>query len=52
VCVLSFWAGLLHLTWCSLIASIYLQTTCHYSLWLSNTPLCVYTTISWSIHQL
>jgi hypothetical protein len=25
---------------------IYLQTTCHYSLWLSNTPLCTYTTIS------
>jgi hypothetical protein len=24
--------GLLHLTWCSPIASIYLQTTCHYSL--------------------
>jgi hypothetical protein len=21
-------------------------------LWLSNTPLCIYTTISWSIHQL
>jgi hypothetical protein len=25
---------------------IYLQTTCHYSLWLSNTPLCTYTPIS------
>jgi hypothetical protein len=23
--------GLLHLTWCPLISSIYLQTTCHYS---------------------
>jgi hypothetical protein len=45
-------SGLLHLTWCPPVASIYLQTTCHYSLWLSNTPLCIYTTISWSIHQL
>jgi hypothetical protein len=45
--------GLLHLTWCSPIASIYLQSTCHHSLWLSNTtPLCVYTTLSWPIHQL
>jgi hypothetical protein len=24
----------------------------YYFLWLSNTPLCIYTTISWSIHQL
>jgi hypothetical protein len=30
---------LLHLIWCPPIASIYLQTTCHYSLWLSKTPL-------------
>jgi hypothetical protein len=44
--------GLLQLTWCPPIPSIYLQTTCHYSLWLSNTPLCIYTTISWSIHQM
>jgi hypothetical protein len=43
--------GLLHLTWCPPIASIYLQTTCHYSLWLSNIPLCIYTKFSWSIHQ-
>jgi hypothetical protein len=28
--------GLLHLIWCPPIASIYLQTTCHYSLWLSK----------------
>jgi hypothetical protein len=27
--------GLLHLTWCLPIASIYLQTPCHYSLWLN-----------------
>jgi hypothetical protein len=33
--------GLLHLTWCSSITSIYLQTTCHYSLWLSKLH-CVY----------
>jgi hypothetical protein len=26
--------GLLHLTWCPPIASIYHQTTCYYSLWL------------------
>jgi hypothetical protein len=25
---------------------------CHYSLWLSNIPLHIYTTFSWSIHQL
>jgi hypothetical protein len=44
--------GLLHLTWCPPFASIYLQTTYHYSLWLSRTPLCMHTTFSWSIHQL
>jgi hypothetical protein len=38
--------GLLYLTWCPPIASIDLQTTRHYSLWLSKTPLCVYTTFS------
>jgi hypothetical protein len=32
--------------------SIYLQMACHYSLWLSNTPLCIYATFSRSIHQL
>jgi hypothetical protein len=31
--------GLLHLTWCPPIASIYLHTPCHYSLWLNKTPL-------------
>jgi hypothetical protein len=31
--------GLLHLTWCFPIISICLQITCHYSLWLSKTPL-------------
>jgi hypothetical protein len=35
--------GLLHLIWCPPIASIYFPTTCHYSLWLSKTLLCVYT---------
>jgi hypothetical protein len=44
--------GLLHLTWCPPIASIYLQTKCHYSLWMSNTPLCIFATFSWFIHQL
>jgi hypothetical protein len=34
------------------IASIYLQTTCHYSLWVSKTQPCMCTTFSWSIHQL
>jgi hypothetical protein len=33
---------LFHLTWCPPVASIYLPTTCHYSLWLNKTPLCVY----------
>jgi hypothetical protein len=45
-------SGLLHLPWCPPIASIYLQTACHYSLWLSNILLCIYTIISSSIHQL
>jgi hypothetical protein len=27
----------LHLSWCPPIASIYLQTTFHYSLWLNKT---------------
>jgi hypothetical protein len=45
--------GLLHLTVCPLIVSIYLQTTyCHYSLWLCKIPLCIYTTFFWFIHQL
>jgi hypothetical protein len=44
--------GLLHLTWCPPIISIYLQTTWHYSLWLSNIPLCIYITFFLSIHQL
>jgi hypothetical protein len=35
--------GLLHVTWYPPIAYISLQTICHYSLWLSNTPLCIYT---------
>jgi hypothetical protein len=43
--------GLVHITQCPLIVCIYLQDTCHYTLWLSNTPLCIYNTISWSIHQ-
>jgi hypothetical protein len=43
---------LFHLTWCPPVAFIFLQTTCHYSLWFSNTPLCIYTKISWPIHQL
>jgi hypothetical protein len=34
--------GWLHLTWCPPIAPIYLQTTFHCSLWLSNSPLCIY----------
>jgi hypothetical protein len=35
--------GLLHLIQCTPTTSIYLQTTwCHFSLWLSKTPLCVY----------
>jgi hypothetical protein len=38
--------GLLHLTWCPPIISLYLQTTCHYSLRLSKTSLCIYTTFS------
>jgi hypothetical protein len=33
--------GLLHLTWYPQIVSIHLQTPCHYSLWLSKTPLCI-----------
>jgi hypothetical protein len=44
--------GLLFITWCPPNASIYPQTTCHYSLWLSNSSLCMYTTFSQSINQL
>jgi hypothetical protein len=32
-------AGLFHITWCPPIASTYLQTICHYSLWLSDTSV-------------
>jgi hypothetical protein len=38
-----FLSGLLHLAWCPPIVSIYLQTTGHYSLWLSKTQVCIYT---------
>jgi hypothetical protein len=34
--------GLLHYTWCPPVASTYLQTTCHYFLWLSKTPFYIY----------
>jgi hypothetical protein len=35
--------GLLHLTWCPPISSIYLQIICwHNSLWLSKTPLYIF----------
>jgi hypothetical protein len=45
--------GLLHLTWYSPIASIYLRTTwLHSSLWPGKTPWYIYITFSWSIHQL
>jgi hypothetical protein len=41
--------GYLHLPWCPLVVSIYLQTPCHDSLWMSNAPMCTCTTIWWSI---
>jgi hypothetical protein len=50
--LLSFWVWLTSLNMSPPMASIYLQITYHYSLWLSNTPLCINTTISWSSHQL
>jgi hypothetical protein len=50
--LLCFWSWLTSLNMMSSSSSIYHQTPCHYSLWLSNSPLCIYTTISWSIHQL
>jgi hypothetical protein len=40
----------LHLTWWPPVTSIYLQTKCHCSLWLSKTPLCISITFSWPIH--
>jgi hypothetical protein len=50
---LSFWAKLNSLNMMSSNCILYFQTTwCHYSLWLSKTPLCIYTTFSWSTHQL
>jgi hypothetical protein len=42
-CSLSSGAGSLHFMLCPPVASIYLQTTCHYSLWLNKTLLCMYT---------
>jgi hypothetical protein len=44
---------LLHLTWCPPIASITfkLHVIVPYG-WVINTPLCKYTTVSWSIQQL
>jgi hypothetical protein len=36
--------NLANFTWCPAVASIYLQTTCHYSLWLNNSPLHIHTT--------
>jgi hypothetical protein len=43
--------GILILRWCSPVPFIYLQTTWfHSSLQLNNTPLCIYTTFSLSIH--
>jgi hypothetical protein len=39
---LCFWSWLTSFNMTSSMkVSIYLQTTCHYSLWLSRTPLCV-----------
>jgi hypothetical protein len=32
---------LAYLTWCPPVASMYYHTTCHYSSWLSKTPLCI-----------
>jgi hypothetical protein len=50
---LSFWVCLPSLlTWYPPIAFIYIQTPCHYSLWLSKTPSYICTIFSWSIHQL
>jgi hypothetical protein len=46
--LLCFWSWPTSLTWYPPTASIYLQTTCHYSLWPTNTPLYMCTTISWS----
>jgi hypothetical protein len=39
--LLSFWTWLTSLNMSPPNASIYLQVTCHYSLWLSATPLCI-----------
>jgi hypothetical protein len=51
---LCFWAWLTSLNMMSSNSSTYLQTTCHYSLWLIwlSNKLCVCTTFSWSIHKL
>jgi hypothetical protein len=59
MCLLCFWSWLTSL---NMMSSNYIHLPsnpmsftfkpCHYSLWLSNTPFCIYTTISWSIHQL
>jgi hypothetical protein len=50
---LFFETGLLHLTWYPPIPSIYLQATCHISYsWVKLHCVYIYTTFSWSIHQL
>jgi hypothetical protein len=43
---LEFWS------WLTDVLHLPSKTPCHYLLWLSTTPLCICTTISWSIHQL
>jgi hypothetical protein len=50
-------SGLLHLTWCPPIANIYLQITCHYSLWhcvyicIYIYILCIYICHSFLVHS-
>jgi hypothetical protein len=50
--LLCFWAWLTSLSMMSSNCIPLPSTTCHYSLCLINSPLCIYTTFSWSIHQL
>jgi hypothetical protein len=52
ICIFCFWPWLTLLSMSSSFIHLPLTFKLHNSLWLSNTPLCIYTTISWSSHQL
>jgi hypothetical protein len=52
MCLLCFWSWLTSLNMMFSNCIHLPSNPCHYSLQLSNNPLCICTTISWSIHHL